>query len=64
MKSVLLCLVVLWIFVGGFAAFQRGDFANGNCSTPASTALVVVLGPINYAVPGTLRGTCSQPTTT
>ena len=64
MKSMLVSLVVLWIFVGGFAVYQRGDFADGNCSTAASTALGVVLGPLNYAVPETLMGTCSQPTTT
>ena len=64
MKSMLVCLVVLWIFVGGFAAYQRGDFADGNCGTAASTALAVVLGPLNYAAPENLKGTCSQPTTT
>jgi hypothetical protein len=64
MKGLLVYLVVLWILVGGFAAFHRGDFADGNCSTAASTAWLVVLGPLNYAAPETLLGTCSQPTTT
>jgi hypothetical protein len=54
-------LIVLWMFVGGFAAFQRGDFADGNCSTVADTTLAVVAGLLNYAVPETLAGTCSQP---
>ena len=62
MKRVMVCLIVLWIFAGALAAFQRGDFADGNCSTAASTAWVVVVGPLNYAAPETLLETCSQPT--
>ena len=54
-------VVVLWRLVGGFAAFQRGDFADGNCSTAADTALAVVTGPLNYVAPENLMGTCSQP---
>jgi hypothetical protein len=61
MQRALVLVVVLWMFVGGFAAFQRGDLADGNCSTAADTALAVVTGPLNYAVPETLSGTCSQP---
>lgn len=62
MKSVWVFLVVPWPFAGGFAALQRGDFADGNCSTAADTALVIVAGPLNYAAPETLLRTCSQPT--
>ncbi len=61
MQRVFVLVVVLWMFVGGFAAFQRGDFPDGNCSTAADTALAVVTGPLNYAVPEILKGTCSQP---
>ena len=61
MQRVFVLVVVLWMLVGGFAAFQRGDFADGNCSTAADTALAVVTGPLNYAVPEILKGTCSQP---
>lgn len=61
MKRVLAYLLVLWMVLGGFAAFQRGDFADGNCSTAASTAWVLVMGPLNYAVPETLTGSCIQP---
>jgi hypothetical protein len=61
MQRALVLVVVLWMFVGGFAAFQRGDLADGNCSTAAATALAVVTGPLNYAVPETLNGTCNQP---
>ena len=62
MKKVLLGLLALWILVGGCAAFQSGDFATGNCSTAADTALVVVLGPVNYSDPNTVLSSCSRPT--
>lgn len=62
MKRVLLSLLILWLVVGGIAAFQRGDFADLSCSDAASTALVVALGPISYTAPETLMGTCAQPT--
>ncbi len=64
MKKVLVFLVFLvgpWLIVGGFAAFQRGDFASGNCSTAADTALAVVVGPLNYTEPESLNETCTQP---
>jgi hypothetical protein len=62
MTKVLLGSLALWILVGGCAAFQRGDFATGNCSTAADTALVVVLGPVSYSDPNTLVSSCSRPT--
>lgn len=55
-------LVVLWLSLGVLAAIQRGDFADGNCSTITDTALAVVVGPLNFAAPETLAGTCSQAT--
>lgn len=61
MKSVLASLVITWMLVGGLAAFQRGDFADGNCSTVGDTALALVVGPLNYTVPESLLGTCIQP---
>lgn len=62
MNRVLVLVVMMWLLVGALAAFHRGDFADGNCSTAADTALVIVVGPLNYAAPETLEGTCSQPT--
>jgi hypothetical protein len=62
MKTLLLFLVVLWMLTGGYAAFQRGDFTHGNCSTIADTAWVLAVGPLNYAAPETLLRTCNQPT--
>lgn len=61
MKWVLTGLVVIWLAAGVVATVQRGDFADGNCSTAGDTALAVVVGPINFTVPESLEGTCTQP---
>jgi hypothetical protein len=61
MKSALGFLVALWIVVGALAAFQRGDFTENNCSTATDTLLAIVVGPLNYTVPESLEGMCSQP---
>ena len=62
MKAVVSALVVLWLLVGAVAVFQRGDLEDGNCSSVADTAVIVVIGPLSYAAPETLLETCSQPT--
>lgn len=43
-------LLVIWLAIGGFAAFQRGYFedARTNCSEASDIALNVVAGPLNY----------------
>jgi len=43
-------LLVVWLVIGGFAAFQRGYFddAKTNCSEASDIALNVVAGPLNY----------------
>jgi hypothetical protein len=43
-------LVVIWLVIGAFAAFQRGYFddTETNCSEAADIALNVVAGPLNY----------------
>ena len=43
-------LLVLWLVIGAFAAFQRGYFddAETNCSEASDIALNVVAGPLNY----------------
>ena len=43
-------LLVIWLVIGGFAAFQRGYFDNAetNCSEVSDIALNVVAGPLNY----------------
>ena len=43
-------LLVLWLIIGAFAAFQRGYFEDTrtNCSEAGDIALTVVAGPLNY----------------
>ncbi|MGN7779672.1 hypothetical protein ACTJJE_09160 [Mycolicibacterium sp. 22603] len=44
-------VVLVWLLIGVFAAWQRDYFAGGetNCATAGSIALTVVAGPLNYA---------------
>lgn len=51
MKSLLGLLVLVWLLIGAFAAFQRGYFGDDrdvSCKTAADTALTIVAGPLNY----------------
>jgi len=43
-------LLVVWLVIGAFAAFQRGYFedAKTNCSEASDIALNIVAGPLNY----------------
>jgi hypothetical protein len=43
-------LVVIWLVIGAFAAFQRGYFddTETNCSEVSDIALNIVAGPLNY----------------
>jgi hypothetical protein len=43
-------IVVIWLLIGVFAAFQRDYFKTGaqNCASAGSIALTVVAGPLNY----------------
>lgn len=43
-------LLVIWLVIGAFAAFQRGYFddAKTNCSESSDIALNIVAGPLNY----------------
>ena len=44
-------IVLVWLLIGVFAAYQRDYFKAGetNCATAGSIALTVVAGPLNYA---------------
>jgi hypothetical protein len=44
-------IVLIWLLVGVFAAWQRDYFQAGsaNCAVAGSVALTVVSGPLNYA---------------
>jgi len=51
MKSVLGILVIVWLVIGAFAAFQRGylsDDRDVKCKTAGDTVLTIVAGPLNY----------------
>lgn len=43
-------LVLIWLLIGVFAAWQRDYFDSGtaNCATAGTIALTVVAGPLNY----------------
>lgn len=43
-------LLVIWLVIGGFAAFQRGYFDDSqtNCSEASDIALNIAAGPLNY----------------
>ncbi|MCX5043822.1 hypothetical protein OG921_11660 [Aldersonia sp. NBC_00410] len=43
-------LVVVWLVIGAFAAWQRDYFENTpmNCAGAGTVALTVVAGPLNY----------------
>ncbi|ORA27012.1 hypothetical protein [Mycobacterium aquaticum] len=44
-------IVLIWLLIGVFAAWQRDYFHTGttSCATAGSVALTVVAGPLNYA---------------
>ena len=51
MKSLIGTIVIVWLVIGAFAAFQRGYFGNDqdvSCKTTGDTALTIVAGPLNY----------------
>ena len=51
MKTILGIIVVVWLLIGAFAAFQRGYFGDDrdvSCKKASDTALTVVAGPLNY----------------
>ncbi|CAM3294442.1 hypothetical protein BST27_27895 [Mycobacterium intermedium] len=54
-------IVLVWLLIGVFAAWQRGYFKSGpsNCSTTASIATTVIAGPLNYGLNPAV--TCNQP---
>lgn len=52
MRSVIGLIVVVWLLIGVFAAYQRGYFGGKGdvtCRKTSDTALTVVAGPLNYA---------------
>ncbi|MGE2835115.1 hypothetical protein [Mycobacterium sp. SMC-4] len=53
MRGILGIIVLVWLLIGVFAAYQRDYFGGAegqaNCATAGSIALTVVAGPLNYA---------------
>ena len=43
-------LLVIWLVIGAFAAYQRDYFSDTdtNCSETSDAVLTVVAGPLNY----------------
>jgi hypothetical protein len=44
-------LIVIWLLIGAFAAYQRGYFGSDRdvkCKQLGDTALTIVAGPLNY----------------
>jgi hypothetical protein len=51
MRKLLGIIVIVWLVIGVFAAWQRGYFSNDrdvSCKTFGDTALTIVAGPLNY----------------
>jgi hypothetical protein len=44
-------IVLVWLLIGVFAAYQRDYFKGGStsCATAGNIALTVIAGPLNYA---------------
>lgn len=43
-------LLVIWLVIGVFAAFQRGYFGSSdvNCATLSTVLVTAIAGPLNY----------------
>jgi hypothetical protein len=43
-------LVVIWLVIGAFAAYQRNYFANDpvNCAQLGTVIVTIIAGPLNY----------------
>ena len=50
MVSLIVVLVVLWLAIGVFAAWQREYFSGSstNCAKVTTTVVTIVAGPLNY----------------
>ena len=43
-------IIVIWLVIGGLAAYQRNYFSNepANCAQIGTVLLTIVAGPLNY----------------
>ena len=63
MRGLIALIVIVWLVIGAFAAYQRGYFGSNSevsCKKFGDTALTVVAGPLNY-VGVNPKITCSTP---
>lgn len=51
-RGIIGAIVLIWLIVGVFAAWQRDYFKTGqtDCVTAGNIALTVIAGPLNYGV--------------
>ena len=63
MRGILGVVVLVWLLIGVFAAFQRDYFKGGeaNCATAGTIAVTVVVGPLNYAGVNPKVTSCNVP---
>lgn len=63
MRGLIGTLVLIWLLIGVFAAWQRDYFTGGatNCATAGTIALTVVAGPLNYAGVNPQVAECNLP---
>jgi hypothetical protein len=58
-------IVVLWLVIGAFAAYQRGYFSGDeevNCAELGTVLVTIVAGPLNYVgLNPTIECTVPQP---
>lgn len=50
-RGIISAIVLVWLLIGVFAAYQRDYFKGGStsCVTAGNIALTVIAGPLNYA---------------
>ncbi len=51
MRNLIGIIVIVWLVIGVFAAWQRGYLSNDrdvSCKTFGDTAVTVIAGPLNY----------------
>ena len=51
MKSLIAIVLIAWLVIGAFAAWQRGYFGDDRdvtCKSTGDTVLTVLAGPLNY----------------
>jgi hypothetical protein len=63
MRGIFGVVVLVWLLIGVFAAYQRDYFKGGatSCATAGTIALTVVVGPLNYVGVNPKVANCNVP---